>query len=47
MNVKKIRVRYRNFIGHRDEKIDLEIIYGILKTKLFLFREFIADIRNS
>jgi uncharacterized protein YutE (UPF0331/DUF86 family) len=40
-------VRFRNFIVHRYEKIDLEIIYGILKTKLFLFREFINDIRNS
>ncbi len=40
-------VKFRNFIVHRYEKIDLEIIYGILKNKLFLFREFINDIRNS
>ncbi|MEI6050393.1 MAG: HepT-like ribonuclease domain-containing protein [Bacteroidota bacterium] len=33
-------VRFRNFIVHRYEKIDLEIIYEILKNKLFLFREF-------
>jgi len=40
-------VRFRNFIVHRYEKIDLEIIYGILKNKLFLFREFIREIRNT
>ena len=40
-------VKFRNFIVHRYEKIDLEIIYGILKNKLFLFREFVNDIRKS
>jgi uncharacterized protein YutE (UPF0331/DUF86 family) len=40
-------VRFRNFIVHRYEKIDLEIIYGILKNKIFLFRFFIEEIRNS
>jgi uncharacterized protein YutE (UPF0331/DUF86 family) len=40
-------VRFRNFIVHRYEKIDLEIIFGILKNKLFLFREFIKDIRKG
>ncbi len=40
-------VRFRNFIIHRYEKIDLEILYGILKNKLFLFREFIKEIRES
>lgn len=40
-------VKFRNFIVHRYEKIDLEIIYGILKNKLFLFREFIDDIRKG
>ena len=40
-------VRFRNFIVHRYEKIDLEIIFGILKNKLFLFREFINDIRKG
>ena len=39
-------VKFRNFIVHRYEKIDLEIIYGILKSKLSLFREFINDIRK-
>ncbi|MEI7982978.1 MAG: DUF86 domain-containing protein [Bacteroidota bacterium] len=28
-------VRFRNFIVHRYEQIDLAIIYGILKNKLF------------
>ncbi|MCK9421328.1 MAG: DUF86 domain-containing protein [Bacteroidales bacterium] len=40
-------VKFRNFIVHRYEKIDLEIIYGILKNKLFLFSEFVNDIRKS
>ena len=40
-------VKFRNFIVHRYEKIDLEIVYGILKNKLFLFREFIHDIRKN
>jgi uncharacterized protein YutE (UPF0331/DUF86 family) len=40
-------VRFRNFIVHRYEKIDLDIIYDILKNKLKLFAKFIEDIRNS
>lgn len=40
-------VRFRNFIVHRYEKIDLEIIYSILRNKLDLFDKFIAEIRNS
>jgi len=39
-------VKFRNFIVHRDEKIDLEIIYDILKNKLFLFNAFIEEIRR-
>ena len=39
-------VRFRNFIVHRYEKIDLEIIYAILKNKLHLFTKFVSDIRN-
>jgi uncharacterized protein YutE (UPF0331/DUF86 family) len=39
-------IRFRNFIVHRYEKIDIEIIYGILKNKLFLFKAFIDDIRT-
>mgnify|MGYP002632854804 CR=1 FL=1 len=40
-------VKFRNFIVHRYERIDLEIIYNILKNKLFLFREFVEEIRKK
>ncbi len=40
-------VKFRNFIVHRYEKIDLEIVYSILMTRLSLFESFIGDIRNS
>jgi len=40
-------IRFRNFIVHRYEYIDLEIIYGILKNKLFLFEYFVDEIRKS
>jgi hypothetical protein len=40
-------VKFRNFIVHRYEKIDLEIVYAIVRKKLPLFREFIHDIRNT
>ncbi len=40
-------VKFRNFIVHRYEKIDLEIIYSILKNKLFLFTAFIDEIRRQ
>ena len=40
-------VKFRNFIVHRYERIDLEIVYAILKNKLPLFESFISDIRNT
>lgn len=40
-------VRFRNFIVHRYEKIDLEIIYGILRNKLHLFNNFVDEIRKT
>jgi uncharacterized protein YutE (UPF0331/DUF86 family) len=40
-------IRFRNFIVHRYEKIDLEIIYAIVSKKLPVFRKFIHEIRNS
>ena len=40
-------IRFRNFIVHRYEHIDLEIIYGIIKNKLFFFADFINEIRKS
>lgn len=43
----KDMVRFRNFIVHRYERIDTEIVYGIIKNKLSLFSEFIHEIRSS
>ncbi len=40
-------VRFRNFIVHRYEKIDIEIIYAILKNNLHLFTQFVNEIRTS
>ena len=40
-------IRFRNFIVHRYENIDLEIIYVIVSNKLPVFRNFIHEIRNS
>jgi uncharacterized protein YutE (UPF0331/DUF86 family) len=40
-------VKFRNFIVHRYEKIDLEIIYATIKNKLPIFREFVDAIRNA
>ena len=40
-------VRFRNFIVHRYEKIDLEIVYTILKNKLKVFRTFVDEVRQT
>jgi uncharacterized protein YutE (UPF0331/DUF86 family) len=40
-------VRFRNFIVHRYEKIDIEIIYAILKNNLYLFNQFVNEIRSA
>ncbi len=40
-------VKFRNFIVHRYERIDTEVIYSILKNKLFLFESFVQDIRKT
>jgi uncharacterized protein YutE (UPF0331/DUF86 family) len=40
-------IRFRNFIVHRYEKIDPEIIYQIVTNKLYLFTEFVDQIRKS
>lgn len=40
-------IRFRNFIVHRYENIDLEIIYTMVSKKLPVFRNFIHEIRNS
>ncbi|MDR0733925.1 MAG: DUF86 domain-containing protein [Dysgonamonadaceae bacterium] len=39
-------VKFRNFIVHRYEKIDLEIVYATVKNKLPLFKEFVDAIRK-
>lgn len=40
-------VRFRNFIVHRYEKIDIEILYSIVQNKLHLFDQFIDEIRSA
>jgi uncharacterized protein YutE (UPF0331/DUF86 family) len=40
-------VKFRNFIVHRYEKIDLEIVYATVKNKLSVFREFVDAVRNA
>lgn len=40
-------IRFRNFIVHRYEKIDSEIVFDILKNKLHLFEQFIDEIRSA
>ncbi|MDR0680920.1 MAG: DUF86 domain-containing protein, partial [Dysgonamonadaceae bacterium] len=34
-------VKFRNFIMHRYEKIDLAIVYATIKNKLPVFKEFV------
>ena len=40
-------VRFRNFIVHRYEQIEPEIVYGLAKNSLGRFREFIDEIRRA
>jgi uncharacterized protein YutE (UPF0331/DUF86 family) len=40
-------VKFRNFIVHRYEKIDIEIVYATIKNKLSVFREFVDAVRNA
>ena len=40
-------IRFRNFIVHRYENIDLDIIFNILTNKLNLFTQFVDEIRKS
>lgn len=39
-------IRFRNFIVHRYEKVDDEIVYSIIKNKLNLFEKFVEEIRS-
>ena len=40
-------VRFRNFIVHRYEYIDLDILFDIVSNKLHYFREFITEIHEN
>jgi uncharacterized protein YutE (UPF0331/DUF86 family) len=40
-------VQLRNFIVYNYEKVDLAIVYSIIKKHLSVFRTFIAEIRNT
>jgi uncharacterized protein YutE (UPF0331/DUF86 family) len=40
-------VRFRNFIVHRYEQIDPQIVYGLAKTRLGCFRDFVDEIRRA
>jgi uncharacterized protein YutE (UPF0331/DUF86 family) len=40
-------VKFRNFIVHRYEKIDLGIVYATIKNRLSVFREFVDAVRNA
>lgn len=40
-------VRFRNFIVHRYEQIEPQIVYGLAKGKLGCFRDFVDEIRRA
>ena len=40
-------VRFRNFIVHRYEQIEPQIVYGLAKSKLGYFRDFVDEIRRG
>jgi len=40
-------VRFRNFIVHRYEQIEPQIVYGLAKNRLGCFRDFIDEIRKA
>ena len=40
-------VRFRNFIVHRYEQIDPDIVYGIVKGRLGRFRDFVDEVRRA
>jgi uncharacterized protein YutE (UPF0331/DUF86 family) len=39
-------IRFRDFIVHRYEKVDVEIVYSIIKNKQNLFEKFVTEIRS-
>jgi uncharacterized protein YutE (UPF0331/DUF86 family) len=40
-------IRFRNFIVHRYERIDLEIVYALIRNGLGLFEKYIDEIRKT
>lgn len=42
-----VMIRFRNFIVHRYEKIDTDIVFSIIQNKLDFFESFIHEIRKS
>ena len=40
-------VRFRNFIVHRYEQIEPQIVYGLAKSKLSCFHDFVDEIRRA
>ena len=40
-------VRFRNFIVHRYEQIESQIVYSLAKGKLSCFRDFVGEIRRA
>lgn len=40
-------VRFRNFIVHRYEQIEPQIVYGLAKSKLGHFRDFVDEVRKA
>ncbi len=39
--------RFRNFIVHRYEQIDPQIVYSLAKTRLGCFRDFVDEVRKA
>ncbi|MFA5816884.1 MAG: HepT-like ribonuclease domain-containing protein [Bacteroidales bacterium] len=40
-------IRFRNFIVHRYERIDLEIVYSLIRSGLGLFERYVDEIRRT
>jgi uncharacterized protein YutE (UPF0331/DUF86 family) len=40
-------VRFRNFIVHRYEQIEPQLVYSLAKNKLGCFRDFVDEIRRA
>lgn len=40
-------VRFRNFIVHRYEQIEPQIVYRLAKSKIACFRDFVDEIRRA